>query len=131
MKVMVSGSITEDSMSKIKIDPCGVCSLRVKANVAMYLQCGKWIIGRCARVKRLTPKFSINSTCKKCKANIGDTVEQEEKSCDEVESVREFTYLGDRVSAGGGSEASVTARTRCGWISVGSEVSWCMTGDFS
>ena len=32
-----------------------------------------------------------------------------------METAREFTYLGDRVSAGGGCEAAVTARTRCGW----------------
>ena len=31
-KVMVSGSITKDGMSLCKVDPCGVCSLRVKAN---------------------------------------------------------------------------------------------------
>ena len=35
------------------------------------------------------------------------------KSCDEVEIAMEFTYLGDRVSAGGGCEA---AKTRCGWV---------------
>ena len=40
-------------------------------------------------------------------------VEQEEKLC-EVETVREFTYLGDRVNAGRGCEAAVTTRTRCG-----------------
>ena len=40
-------------------------------------------------------------------------MEQEEKLCDGVETVREFTYLGDRVSVGGGCEAAVTARTRC------------------
>ena len=34
----------------------------------------------------------------------------------EVETVREFTYLGDRVSAGGWCEAAVTARIRCGWF---------------
>ena len=34
--------------------------------------------------------------------------------CDEIKTVREFTYLGDRVSADGGCEAAVTARTRCG-----------------
>ena len=28
----------------------------------------------------------------------------------------EFTYLGDRVSAGGGCVAAVTARTRCGLV---------------
>ena len=38
------------------------------------------------------------------------------KLFDEVETVREFTYLGDRVSAVGGCEGAVTARTRCGWI---------------
>ena len=42
-------------------------------------------------------------------------MEQEETLCDEVETVREFTYLSDMVSAGGGCEAAVTARTRCGW----------------
>ena len=36
--------------------------------------------------------------------------------CDEVKTVWEFTYLGDRVSAGGGCEAAVTARTICGWV---------------
>ena len=41
---------------------------------------------------------------------------QEVKLCDEVETVCEFTYLGDRVSAGGGCEAAVTAGTRCGWV---------------
>ena len=51
-KVMISGSITKDGMSKSKIDPCGVCSLRVKANSA----CVKWIHDRCAGVKMITPK---------------------------------------------------------------------------
>ena len=42
-------------------------------------------------------------------------MEQEEKLCDEVETVREFTYLSDRVNASGGCEAAVTARTRS-WL---------------
>ena len=33
-----------------------------------------------------------------------------------MEAVQEFTYLGDRVSAGGGCEAAVIARTICGWV---------------
>ena len=57
-KVMVSGG-----MSKGKVDPCGVCSLRVKANSVLCLQCGKWIHGRCARAKRVTVKLSRNSAC--------------------------------------------------------------------
>ena len=45
-------------------------------------------------------------------------MEQEVKLCDEVETVCEFTYLGDRVSASGGCEAAVTARTRCVWVKL-------------
>ena len=43
-------------------------------------------------------------------------MEQEETLCDEVKTVIEFTYLGDRVSRCGGREAAVTARTRCEWV---------------
>ena len=32
-----------------------------------------------------------------------------------METVYESTYLGNRVSVGGGCEATVSAVTRCGW----------------
>ena len=35
--------------------------------------------------------------------------------CDEVETVKGFCYLGDRLNAGGRCEVAVTARTRVGW----------------
>ena len=38
-KVVVSGSITMDGLSKGNVDPCGVCSLRVKANSVLCVQC--------------------------------------------------------------------------------------------
>ena len=87
-------------------------SLRV-TNSVLCVQCSQWIHGRCARVKMVTPKFVRNLTRRKCEGNIGEAVEQEVKLCDEVEIVKEFTYVGDRVNAGGGCEAAVTARTRC------------------
>ena len=43
-------------------------------------------------------------------------MEQKEKLCDEVETVMEFTYLGDRVSVSGECVAAITARTRCEWV---------------
>ena len=49
--------------------------------------------------------------CIKCEGNNGEAVEPEEKLCDEVNKIWEFTYLGDRVSVGGGREAAVTAGT--------------------
>ena len=54
--IMVSSSITKDDMSKSKVNPYGACSLSAKTNSILCLQCGKWIHGRCASVKRLTPK---------------------------------------------------------------------------
>ena len=39
-----------------------------------------------------------------------------------METTQEFAYLGDRVSAGRGCEAAVTARTWCGWSVMGI---WC------
>ena len=48
---MVSGDITKDDMSKSKVDPCGVCSLRTKTNSVLCLQCAKWIHGGCAGKK--------------------------------------------------------------------------------
>ena len=81
-EVMVSGGITMDGLSKSNVDTCGVCSLRVKANSVLCVQCGKWIHSRCAGVKRVTPKFSRKPTCRKCEGNIGEAVEQEEDLCD-------------------------------------------------
>ena len=43
-------------------------------------------------------------------------MEQEENICDEMETVRGFSYLFDRFSVGGGCEAAVIARTRHGWV---------------
>ena len=39
-----------------------------------------------------------------------------EELCEEVETVRDFCYLGDRVNASGGYEGAVTARARIGWM---------------
>ena len=43
-----------------------------------------------------------------CEGIIGEAVEQKAKLCNEQVTVIEITYHGDRVSAGGGCEASVT-----------------------
>ena len=45
-------------------------------------------------------------------------MKQEERLFDEVKTVSEFTYLCDRISAGGGCDSAVTARTRCGWVKL-------------
>ena len=52
------------------------------------------------------------------------------KLCCEEETVREFAYRRDRVSAGGGCEVAVNAKKNADGISVGIEVSCCMVDDF-
>ena len=42
----------------------------------------------------------------------------ERKLCNKVKPVREFTYLGDKVSISGGYEAGMTAITRCGLVKL-------------
>ena len=40
---------------------------------------------------------------------------QQEVIYDEVEAVKEFCYLGNRLNASGGCEAAMTAKTIAGW----------------
>ena len=56
--------------------------------------------------------FIKNFSCRKCEGNFGEAVEQEEKSCYYMEAMKQFTYVGIRVIAGGGCSAAVIARTR-------------------
>ena len=51
--------------------------------------------------------------------------------CDKVVTVGELTYLGDRVSAGGGCEAAVTARTKCGSVNIREFVELLYGGKFT
>ena len=51
----------------------------------------------------MTPKFLRSFTCRRYEGNIVEAVELDVMLCDDgVETVMEFTYLGDRVSACGG-----------------------------
>ena len=113
-KVVVSGAEGEVSVSKV--DPCGICAKRVMANSVLCVKCGKWIHGRCAKVKRVTPRLGRDFVCGRCKQVDDGLVEPMEELCEEVKTVRGFCYLGDRVNASGGCEAAVTARARIGWV---------------
>ena len=69
-------------------------------------------------MKTVTPNFFILHAGN---VNIGEAVEQEVMYLNKVETVREFTYLGDRVSGGGRRKAVVTARistAKCCFVAV-------------
>ena len=109
---MISTGIMMLACLKVMLTKRGVCSLRVKANLVL---CVKWIHDRNAGAKMVTAKILRNFAFWRSDENIGEAMEHEEKLCDEMETVRELTYIGKRVSADGGCEAAVTARARCGW----------------
>jgi hypothetical protein len=112
--MLVSG--TEGEVSKSKVDPCGMCGKRVMTNSVLCTNCNKWIHARCAKVKRVTPKLARDFICGRCERGDGGMMEPEEELCVEVDTVKGFCYLGDRLNASGGCTAAVTARARIGWV---------------
>ena len=73
-KVIVSGGISKDGLSKSQVDPCGLRRLRVKANSVLCIQCGELFHSRCSDVKRVTAAFSRMFYYRKCEGNIGKVV---------------------------------------------------------
>ena len=113
-KMMVSG--TEGEITSSKIDPCGVCGNRVGSKAVGCTQCMKWIHGRCTKMKKVTCSSARDFVCRRC-TDVGDGMEElVEVLCDEVETVKGFCYLGDRLNASGGCETAVTSRVRIGWM---------------
>ena len=64
--------------------------------------------------KEGTPRLGRDFVCGRRKKQADGLAEPVEVLCEEVETVRNFCYLGDRVDASGGCEAAVTARAR--WL---------------
>ena len=107
-KVVVIGA--EGEVSVNKKDPWGIRGKLVMANSMLYVKYGKWIKGRCAKVKRVTSKLGRDFGCERCKKQ-GDELVELEELFKEVETVKCFCYLGDRVNASGGYQTAVTATT--------------------
>ena len=89
-KVVVSGAEGEVSVSKV--DPCGICGKQVMANSVLCVKCGKWIHGRCPKVKRVTSRLGRDFLCGRCKKQADGLVELVEELCEELETVRGFCY---------------------------------------
>ena len=66
----------------------------------------------------VTPRLGRDFVFGRCKKQANGSVGTVEKLCEEVETVKSFCYLGDRVNAMGSCEAAVTARARIGWVKI-------------
>ena len=86
------------------------------ANSVLSVKCEKWIYGRCTKVKSVTPRLGRDFVCGRCKEVYDGLVELVEEVSEEMERVRGFCCLRDRVNASGGCKAAVTARARIGWV---------------
>ena len=67
-------------------------------------------------MKKVSCSFTQQFVCRRCEDIEDGKEEPMEVLCDEVETVKGFCYLGDRLNANGGCETAVTARVRIGWM---------------
>ena len=72
-KVMVSGSKGE--VLKSKVDSCAKYGKRMMANSVMCTKCGKWVHGRCVKMKRVTSTVAKDFVCELCIDTIKGVVE--------------------------------------------------------
>ena len=71
-------------------------------------------------MKRVTSTLAKSFVCELCVDTKEEIVKpgEEISSFDQIDFVKSYCVLGDRLNASGGSEAAVTARTRIGWIKL-------------
>ena len=102
--------------SRVQFDLCVKCGKRVMENSVMCTKCGKWVYGRCAKVKRLTSSSTKGFVSELCVYTIEGIAKPSEEISffDQIDFVKSSCYLGERLNASGGSEVAVTARTRIG-----------------
>ena len=100
--------VQKEKFVRSKVDPRGICGKRVMSNAVLCTVRKKWIHAGCAQTKKLSCCFAQQFICRRCE-DIGDGKEEPVKVlCNEVETVKGFCYLGDRLNASGGCETAVT-----------------------
>jgi hypothetical protein len=112
--------------------PCAVCKKGVGGNSIRCRKCGKWVHGKCSKIKGKLALMEETFRCGRC-CNDGeesitggygmDRVKQGDKGnlvCElgngeQLEVVNNFCYLGDTIEAGGGVESAVRTRIQKAW----------------
>ena len=68
---------------------------------------------RRAKINRMTNTLAMDIKCKKCE-ECHENGEHEEKLHEDVETVTDFSYIGDGIYSGCGCQVAETPRTRLG-----------------
>ena len=98
-KVMVSGSKGEVRQSKV--DPCATYGKREIENSVMCKKCSKWVLARCAKMRRVATTLAKGFVWKQCVKTIKEP--DKETFFVQIKFVKSVCYLGDKLNASGGS----------------------------
>ena len=61
---------------------------------------------RCAKINRVTNRHTVDLKCTKCQGHHDNEEDHREKLLDDVETMAEFSYIGDIIKSGGGCEVN-------------------------
>ena len=100
-------------------DLYGICGRKTMANAVLCRSCENFIHGRCARTMMMTNTLAIDFKCRKCNGCHINGDNHEEKLHEDLETVTDFSYLGDGIYSGSGCEASVAYSTRLRLVRLG------------
>jgi len=116
-KLMVSGS--EGEMLKSNINPCGMCGKKVVENSML---CRRLIHARCANVKRVKPSMAWYFIYESSKKRNDEMVVPVEELCDGIETVKGFSYLGDKGECQWGIWGSSDGKSKNCWMKISGEL---------
>ena len=97
--------------------PCTVCRTGMGSNSIFCNDCKHWVHKKCSGLKRL--KKDPDYRCTRCQGAAhpldGRPQREVQVGPDKLEVVASFCYLGDMLSAAGGSELSTTTCVKTAW----------------
>lgn len=113
-KIMISGKVPQLESGQF---PCSICKRGVGANSIKCNSCDIWVHKRCSGVRGSLSAAAQQFVCRKCEGQLPSTDVPEDLVVqgDKYDCVQSFCYLGDTLSAAGGSDVAVAARVRSGW----------------
>ena len=88
---------------------CGAYICGRKTMAVLCRSCGNWIHARCTKIEGVINGLAVDFRCRKCNGSHENLKDLDKKSSYDVETVTDFSYLGDRINSGGGFEVAVTS----------------------
>ena len=115
-KIMICGTGLDLLQSSGEF-PCAICCTGMGSNSIFCNGCRHWVHKKCSGLKRLTKDPDYRCTwCQGTARPLDDRPQKEvQVGPDKLEVVASFCYLGDMLSAAGGSELPTTTHVKTAW----------------